>query len=245
MNSEIAILSLTAASLGFMHTLLGPDHYLPFVVLSKARKWSKIKTIWITILCGIGHVGSSVLIGFIGIAAGVALSKLEAFESFRGNIAGWLFIGFGLAYAVWGLRRAFKNKTHTHAHFHLNGKKHVHEHTHFVDHAHLHTDEKIENTKKTEYKNLTPWILFVIFVFGPCEPLIPLLMFPALQHSVWGVISVTAVFGLVTIATMTTIVLLMSTGISFVKLEKLEKYTHALAGSAIFFSGIAIQFMGL
>lgn len=245
MNSEIAILSLTAASLGFMHTLLGPDHYLPFVVLSKARKWSKIKTIWITILCGIGHVGSSVLIGFIGIAAGVALSKLEAFESFRGNIAGWLFIGFGLAYAVWGLRRAFKNKPHTHAHFHLNGKKHVHEHTHSVEHTHLHTDEETENNEKVKYKNLTPWILFVIFVFGPCEPLIPLLMFPALQHSVLGVVSVTAVFSLVTIATMTTIVLLTTTGISFVKLEKLEKYTHALAGSAIFFSGIAIQFMGL
>jgi len=245
MNSEIAILSLTAASLGFMHTLLGPDHYLPFVVLSKARKWSKIKTIWITILCGIGHVGSSVIIGFIGIAAGVALSKLEAFESFRGNIAGWLFIGFGLAYAVWGLRRAFNNKPHTHAHFHLNGKKHVHEHTHFVDHTHLHTVERTESIEKIEYKNLTPWILFVIFVFGPCEPLIPLLMFPALQHSVMGVVSVTTVFSLVTIATMTTIVLLTTTGISFVKLEKLEKYTHALAGSAIFFSGIAIQFMGL
>ena len=194
MNSEIAILSLTAASLGFMHTLLGPDHYLPFVVLSKARKWSKIKTIWITILCGIGHVGSSVLIGFIGIAAGVALSKLEAFESFRGNIAGWLFIGFGLAYAVWGLRRALNNKPHTHAHFHLNGKKHVHEHTHSVEHTHLHTDEETENNEKVKYKNLTPWILFVIFVFGPCEPLIPLLMFPALQHSVLGVVSVTAVF---------------------------------------------------
>ena len=245
MNSEIAILSLTAASLGFMHTLLGPDHYLPFVVLSKARKWSKIKTIWITILCGIGHVGSSVLIGFIGIAAGVALSKLEAFESFRGNIAGCLFIGFGLAYAVWGLRRALNNKPHTHAHFHLNGKKHVHEHTHSVEHTHLHTDEETENNEKVKYKNLTPWILFVIFVFGPCEPLIPLLMFPALQHSVLGVVSVTAVFSLVTIATMTTIVLLTTTGISFVKLEKLEKYTHALAGSAIFFSGIAIQFMGL
>lgn len=245
MNSEIAILSLTAASLGFMHTLLGPDHYLPFVVLSKARKWSKIKTIWITILCGIGHVGSSVLIGFIGIAAGVALSKLEAFESFRGNIAGWLFIGFGLAYAVWGLRRAFNNKPHTHAHFHLNGKKHVHEHTHSVEHTHLHTDEETENNEKVKYKNLTPWILFVIFVFGPCEPLIPLLMFPALQHSIMGVVSVTTVFSLVTIATMTTIVLLTTTGISFVKLEKLEKYTHALAGSAIFFSGIAIQFMGL
>lgn len=245
MNSQIAVLSLTAASIAFMHTIFGPDHYLPFVVLSKARRWSNLKTIWITILCGIGHVGSSILIGFIGIATGIALSKLQYFESLRGNIAGWLFIGFGLAYAVWGFRRALKNKTHTHAHFHLNGKKHVHEHTHFVEHAHIHTGENDETNEKVDYKSLTPWILFVIFVLGPCEPLIPLVMFPALEHSTLGVITVSAVFGIVTIATMTTIVILMTTGISFVKLEKLEKYTHALAGSAIFLSGMAIQFLGL
>ena len=189
-----------------------------------------------------GHVGSSVVIGFIGIAAGVALSKLTYFESVRGNIAGWLFICFGLAYALWGLRRAFKNKPHTHSHFHINGKKHVHEHTHFVEHAHIHSEEQ---TEKTDYKSLTPWILFVIFVFGPCEPLIPLLMFPALRHSTFGVIGVSTVFAIVTIATMLSIVMLMTSGLKLVKLERIEKYTHALAGAAIFFSGVVIQFLGL
>ena len=77
MNSEVFILSLTAGSIAFMHTISGPDHYLPFVVLSKARNWSKIKTTWITILCGIGHVGSSVLLGLFGIVACVELSKLK------------------------------------------------------------------------------------------------------------------------------------------------------------------------
>ena len=37
MNDSIALLSLTAISLGFFHTLLGPDHYLPFIVMSKAK----------------------------------------------------------------------------------------------------------------------------------------------------------------------------------------------------------------
>ena len=37
--------------------------------------------------------------------------------------------------------------------------------------------------------NLTPWILFTIFVFGPCEPLIPLVMFPAAEHTMVGVAS--------------------------------------------------------
>lgn len=245
MNSEIYILSLTAASIAFMHTLFGPDHYLPFVVLSKARKWSKTRTIWMTILCGIGHVGSSVLIGFIGIAAGIALSKLNYFESVRGNIAGWLFIGFGLGYALWGLRRAIKNKPHTHVHFHLNGIKHAHEHTHFSEHTHVHEQEGGVHSDKIEYKSLTPWILFVIFVFGPCEPLIPLVMFPAMRHNMLGVVSVTAIFSVVTIMTMLMIVMLMTSGLQLVKLEKLEKFTHALAGAAIFFSGVAIQFLGL
>jgi nickel/cobalt transporter (NicO) family protein len=251
MNSQIAILSLTTASIALMHTILGPDHYLPFIVLSKARKWNNFKTTWITILCGIGHVGSSIIIGFIGIAAGIALSKLKYFESFRGNIAGWLFIGFGLIYMLWGLRRAYKNKTHTHPHFHLNGKKHTHEHTHFVEHAHLHESENTEfenknaETEKIDYKKLTPWILFIIFVFGPCEPLIPLVMYPAMEHSTLGVITVSVVFSIVTIITMVTIVLLMSSGIKLIKLDKIERYTHALAGAAIFLCGIAIQFLGL
>ena len=246
MDSQIIILSITAASIALMHTIFGPDHYLPFVVLSKARKWSNIKTLWITILCGIGHVGSSVLIGFVGIALGVAVQKLNYFESVRGNIAGWLFITFGLVYAIWGLRKAYKNKPHTHSHFHLNGKKHDHEHTHFVEHSHLHSPGvEGKEVEITDYKKLTPWILFVIFVFGPCEPLIPLVMFPALRHSTMGVISVTTVFSTVTILTMTTIVLLMTTGMKFVKLDKLERYSHALAGFAIFFSGLAVQFLGL
>ena len=60
----------------------------------EAGKWSKIKTIWVTFYCGTGHVLSSVILGFIGIAAGVALEKLEFIEGFRGEIAGWLLITF-------------------------------------------------------------------------------------------------------------------------------------------------------
>ena len=246
MNSQIFILSLTAASIALIHTIFGPDHYLPFVVLSKARKWSNLKTVWITILCGIGHVGSSVLIGFIGIALGIAVEKLNYFESVRGSIAGWLFISFGLLYGIWGLRRAYRNQPHTHLHLHLNGKKHKHEHVHFKEHTHVHTsDGETSTDEATDYKKLTPWILFVIFVFGPCEPLIPLVMFPAMRHSTLGVISVTSVFGIVTILTMTSIVLLMTSGLRFVKLDKMERYSHALAGLTIFVSGLAVQFLGL
>lgn len=236
MSNEIAILTATAASIGFLHTLFGPDHYLPFIVMAKANNWSKLKTVWITFLCGLGHVGSSVILGILGIALGIAVTKLEGFESFRGNIAAWLLIGFGLVYFIWGLRNAFKNKPHKHFHFHKDGESHVHEHVHTNDHAHIHTQEN---------KNLTPWILFTIFIFGPCEPLIPILMYPAAKSSFVGIILVSSVFAIVTIATMLSVVLITLFGINFLPTKTLERYLHAIAGATIFLSGISIQFLGL
>jgi len=235
-DNSIIILCGTAASIGLVHTALGPDHYLPFIMMGRARRWSLAKTAWITFLCGLGHVLSSVLLGLAGVLLGIQVMKLEVFEAFRGSIAAWLLIGFGFAYFLWGIRRAILNRPHRHVHSHGDAGKHEHEHTHLSDHAHVHDEKKT---------NMTPWILFTIFVFGPCEPLIPLLMYPAAEKSVLGTILVAAVFSVVTIGTMLTIVLLSSWGVAFVKLGRMERYTHAVAGATICASGLAIQFLGL
>ncbi|MCD4773832.1 MAG: sulfite exporter TauE/SafE family protein [Bacteroidales bacterium] len=233
MNQEILLLMATAASLAFIHTLFGPDHYLPFIVMSKARKWTIFKTIWVTTLCGLGHVGSSILIGAFGVAFGFGISKIEGLESIRGNIAAWAFILFGLIYFIWGMWRAIKNKPHKHIHNHANGDIHTHEHTHENKHDHIHK------------KNITPWVLFTIFVLGPCEPLIPILMYPAAKQSTIGLVLVVIVFSVITIATMLGVVLLASKGIKMIHFRKIEKYTHAIAGATIFLSGFAIIFLGL
>jgi nickel/cobalt exporter len=236
-SNEIWILAGTAVFLGFFHTLIGPDHYLPFIAMAKARQWPMRKTLAIAFFSGLGHVLSSVFLGFLGLALGIAVSKLEGAESWRGNAASWLFIGFGFAYLVWGLHRAVKNKPHQHAHCHADGGVHEHLHQHESDHVHVH-----ERKKKA---NITPWVLFTIFVFGPCEPLIPLVMYPAAMHSIPGVILVAAAFGIATLATMLTIIALSTWGLSFVRLGRLERYAHAMAGGAIFLSGLAVQFLGL
>ncbi len=237
MTSELSILLFSAASIGFVHTLFGPDHYLPFIAMSKSGKWSLKKTTLITILCGVGHVLSSVLLGFVGIGFGVAVSKLISIESERGNIAAWLLIAFGFVYFIWGIRQAIKNKSHRHFHTHGDEISHAHDHGHKKEHAHLH-DRK-------EKKDLSPWVLFTIFIFGPCEPLIPILMYPAAQDSMFGLVMVTLVFSVVTICTMLGVVLISSFGLSFLPTDKLERYSHALAGGTILLSGMAIQFLGL
>jgi nickel/cobalt transporter (NicO) family protein len=236
MDNSILLLSATALSVGFLHTILGPDHYLPFIVLSQAKKWNVRKTMIITFLCGLGHVGSSVLLGFIGIAVGISLNRLVAVESFRGNIAGWLFIAFGLVYMIISIRNLYRKHRHSHRHFHLGGNLHEHEHHHNEQHVHVH---------ETDTVSATPWILFLIFIFGPCEPLIPLVMYPASKNNIHGVIIVSLLFGVVTISAMMSIVLAFKLGLSRINLKPLEKYNHVIAGSLILFSGIAIQFLGL
>jgi len=236
MNDSITLLSVTAISIGFFHTLLGPDHYLPFIVLSQARNWSLKKTMIITFLCGLGHVLSSVILGFVGILLGVSVTKLVSLESFRGNIAAWLFIAFGLVYMIISIRNIIKKKKHSHSHYHFGGVKHYHHHDHHEEHSHIHQEEII---------NTTPWILFLIFFFGPCEPLIPILMYPAAENNISGSILVSVLFSVVTIGTMMSIVLVFKLGLSKINLKPVEKYSHLIAGAMIFLSGLAIQFLGL
>lgn len=236
----ITLLCATAASVGFLHTLLGPDHYLPFIAMSRARRWSLKRTTAITLLCGVGHVLGSIVLGTIGIAVGVAVFKLETIEAVRGDLAGWMMLAFGLAYLAWGVRRAIRNRPHTHKHLHADGTLHSHEHTHTRNHAHVHTDSAADPADPAGGQSLTPWVLFTVFVFGPCEPLIPFLMYPAANGSLWGVALVATVFSVVTIATMTTIVVAASVGATKLSLGRYQRYSHALAGFMVTACGAAI-----
>jgi len=233
--NELLILSISAASLGFVHTILGPDHYLPFIVLSKARKWSQSKTLWITFISGIGHVGSSVIIGFIGIAMGISLHKLKTFESYRGEIVAYMLIAFGILYSIYGVYKIAKKGAHFHLPAFLTPKS-------IRKHHAGHLNEELESGEKKV--NITPWILFLIFVFGPCEVLIPMLIFPAFEHSVIGVFWVATVFGITTILTMLVIVYQGYRGFGFLKLGNKEHYFHLFAGIVILISGVGIQFLG-
>lgn len=241
-ETTLGILLITAATIGVVHTITGPDHYVPFIAMSRVGRWSLTKTIVITLACGVGHVLSSVVLGALGIALGWAVSGLEAFEGTRGGLAGWLLLGFGLAYMVWGIRRAIRNQPHTHRHVHADGDVHAHEHAHTDEHTHVHTLQYAPASRdEAQAGSMTPWILFTIFVFGPCEPLIPILMYPAAKLNVAGIVLVALVFGVFTIGTMTAIVVSAYVGLMKLRVSGLARYSHAIAGLALTICGAAIK----
>jgi nickel/cobalt transporter (NicO) family protein len=252
-NQELLMLCLAAVTIALLHTICGPDHYVPFVAMSRAGHWSLRKTVIVTLLCGAGHVGSSVVLGLVGIALGIVLTHLEIIEQVRGNVAGWLLIGFGLAYLAWGVVQSCRGRPHTHRHVHADGTIHSHKHTHRsllasrADHIHLHEPSEADPAPGAAHHaghpaRITPWVLFTIFIFGPCEPLIPLLMYPAARSSWWGVAFVTVLFSVATIGTMLVVVVALVHGIKAVHFRFLHPYSHAMAGLVILICGLAINF---
>lgn len=266
MTSATAVLLASAVSIGFFHTLLGPDHYVPFVAMAKVGAWTRRKTLVVTTLCGVGHVAGSVVLGLIGIAFGLSLSRLEAFEASRGSWAAWGLIVFGLLYTVWGLRRAFRGHTHAHLHVHANGTVHEHHHDHTGGHLHPHTaglgavgsvssgsgatgsyesGSTAGTGSRASNARMTPWVLFVIFLLGPCEALIPLLMFPAATESWTTLLLVTGTFGVATVSTMLGLVFVSLEGIQRVPFLRAQRFGHVVAGVTVLLCGVAIEFIGL
>ena len=223
----------SAALVAVVHTALGPDHTLPFVMLARARDWSLRRTLAITALCGLGHVLSSALLGGLGIALGIASGSLETIEDARGDLAAWAMIAFGGAYALWGLRRALRRGRGLELHAH-DGRVHVHSHG-LARHSHAAATER----------PTTFWALFAVFVLGPCEPLIPLLFLPA-REGRWGLAATTLlVFSAATIATMLLVVAGLHSGLEFLPLGRLDRWAHSLAGGVICLSGAAILAFGV
>jgi nickel/cobalt exporter len=234
----LGVLLLSTAGVAVVHTLAGPDHYVPFIAMARARKWSTLRTAFITLLCGLGHVGSSVVLALVGIVFGLGLQHIQFVENLRGNLAAWALMAFGAVYLAWGLKRAWRAQSHSHAHAHGEGSVHAHVHAHRAEHMHAHD-------AKEGRANITPWVLFTIFVFGPCEPMIPLVMYPAVQGSRADTVLVVLVFSTLTILAMLAAVLLALAGLRLMPLGRLERYSHAAAGASVLLAGAAITFMGL
>lgn len=225
-----------AATIGFVHTLLGPDHYVPFIALARAQRWKLGRTLATVAACGVAHVLGSALLGGIGLATGAAIGNMENLEAGRGSLAAWAMIAFGVAYGLWGVRRALVSKAGLVSHTHGD---HVHIHTGGVHH-HQHDALDANGDPPRTF-----WALLVLFVLGPCEPLIPLFVLPA-SRGRWDIaVATILVFGAVTVLTMLAAATLGFFGLKQFNFGAAERYAHAFAGGTVAISGLMVVSLGL
>ncbi len=216
MSGELFLtLAGAAVSVGALHTL-APDHWVPFAVLARAQKWSAGKTAWITFLCGFGHVTVSALLGLLGLLFGRAIferagARMEA-------IAGVLLVFFGLAYGIWGLRRAAGRRVHGHAHAHY-------------DHIH--------DASKTTARSL-----FLLFSADPCVAVIPLL-FAAAPLGTAPTVGLVLLYEAATIGTMIVLVLPARAGFQRLRFPWLDHWGDTVAGALIAVTGLVVMTIGI
>jgi hypothetical protein len=207
-------IAAAAVTLASVHAL-APDHWMPLAALARAQQWSAGRTARVTVACGFAHVTVSVVIGLVALAFGIRL--FERFGAELESFAGIVLIGFGVLYALWGLR---------HAAAHLHGHHHVH-------YDHVHGSGRV-----------TPWTVFLVFAADPCLGIFPL-MFAAAPLGWAPVAAIVVLYEAATILTMTALVLpARSAANTLVRGRWMHRYGDAMAGGFIVAVGVTVTILG-
>jgi putative Mn2+ efflux pump MntP len=116
------MITLIAGSfaLSLLHAII-PNHWLPILAIAKKEKWSMGQTTRVTVIAGLSHAVSTVLIGLVLAFLGSTLSS--AIESFTSYIAPALLISLGVFYIYQHSR---------HHHFHMHGHPEENSHNKIV-----------------------------------------------------------------------------------------------------------------
>jgi hypothetical protein len=210
----LGALAVAAATVGALHSL-APDHWVPFAAVARARGWAAARTARVTLLCGFGHVTTSVALGLLGLVLGSGV--LEAFGRRLESVGGILLLVFGLLYGAWGLRRAAGRRLHGHAHAHY-------------DHVH-------------DPSRITVFSLFLLFSADPCVAVVPLMMAAAPGGPV-RLGAIVIVYELATLAAMVALVLPARAGVSVIRAGWLDRYGDAVAGGLIAAVGLLVTGLG-
>lgn len=95
-------IAVTGFVVAFLHAAL-PTHWLPFVLVGRAQKWSTGRTLGVTLLAGVGHVGLTIALGLGLVVAGLAL------EPRLGGLFHWIVGGLMVAAGLFYMARGRHN----------------------------------------------------------------------------------------------------------------------------------------
>jgi nickel/cobalt transporter (NicO) family protein len=194
-----------------------PNHWLPLIAVGKTEKWTQNQTIFATIITGIAHTLSTILIGiFVGLV-GYHLSTSYSVISER--IAPAILIGLGLIYVILDFR-------HHHLHHHHHEMKSV-------------VSESGE--KKSRWIAILTTLSITMF-FTPCIE-IEAYYFQAGTIGWLGITTVSAVYLIITISIMLILVSLGMQGVRNFKFEFLEHHEKVITGTVLIFLGLLALFV--
>ncbi len=103
--------ALSAGFVGLVHSL-APGHWLPVVLMAKARRWDLRQAVSGALVAAAGHIAISVVLAVGGIE--IAAHLVESVEARVERYSGAALLVFGLAYSLWAFFRHSGCHGHTH-----------------------------------------------------------------------------------------------------------------------------------
>lgn len=237
MNSAVlTTVAATGFTVAFFHAAI-PTHWLPFVLVSRARGWSRTKTLAVAALAGLGHVALTSLLGlcvaWLGFQLGEQVGHLFPW------IAGGILLMIG-AFYFW--RQVRGGVLHHHvlgAHHHPGeGCGHEHERSHW--------DEELKDSQLVEAK-AGDWAaisgLFVMLTLSPCEGFLPVYL-SGVQFGWRGFVVLSLILAVATLAGMMLFTWLTLVGLEKIEVKNLERYEAGLLGALFTLLGLLLIVLG-
>jgi len=213
-------LVLTTVITALVHTLI-PDHWLPFVLVSRAERWTIRRTVTTTAVSASLHVLLSIALALavVGAERGAERAVVGVAESLE-SLTGWLLLIFGVVYMGWFLLRG----------------GHIHS---FGMHPHHRPDDPEPEARRGRFKDLSGHTLTFIVGFNPCILVIPC-VYGAAQLNGLTVVAVALAFAASTIVSMVVVTLVGLKGTSRLTSPFLTRYGEAFSGALIALVGLAL-----
>lgn len=225
-DSVLTTIAITGFGIAFFHAAI-PTHWLPFVLTSRAQRWSRAKTLGITALAGSGHVLFTAVLGLLVAWLGIVLSSRIGVWFPR--VAGGALILFGLFYVV----RQMTGHTHTHLHL-FRGHEHGHEHEDGGAPEGLGAEAV---RAPSDFAAIVS--LLALLTFSPCEAFIPIYV-SGVRYGWGGFALLTVILSVATVAGMVVFTFLALAGIQQIKLQSFEKYESGVIGVLLCVVGVLI-----
>lgn len=226
-----SLLLLTAAATATLHTLI-PDHWLPFVLVGRARGWSARTTAAVAGFSAFVHTLLSIALGLLALGLGQAAARAIGERLERAS--GMLLVAFGVAYALWAWRKG--------GHFHPGGallharnerdRCDGHEGSVESEHLHYHADDAWIRTDAGKGAAS----LAMIVGLNPCVLLLPIMVATA-EQGPGAVALVTLAYSVTTIALMVGLSVAGVTGIRRLPVPAVARHMETASGILIALCG--------
>jgi nickel/cobalt exporter len=217
----LATLAFTGFTVAFFHAAI-PTHWLPFVLVARARGWRRRKTMGVALAAGVGHVLLTSLLGLVVAWLGFELD--EHFGEWFKWVAGGLLLSVGAYFGVQQLRGAGLR------HHHLPGGHHHPSESCGNEEQSSHLEHELRDSPLVESKT-GDWAaisgLLVMLTLSPCEAFL-FVYASAVEFGWTGFFVLSGILAAGTLGGMTIFTWLTLRGLENFDLKKFERYEAGL-----------------